>query len=245
VAVIVRVDRPRCIGAGNCIVVAPTAFDWLTGDFAKAMVVDPDSIDEEVLRAAVMSCPTQAIQLEEIGELLPLQQARTDQGSRRVEKTFLFTDIVGSTVLAEAMGDEEWQMLLGWHDETLRGLFAQHHGHEVVSTGDGFFVGFDTQQDAIACAVAIQQGLETHRREQGFAPKVRIGIHFAEAQAVAGNYHGKGVHTASRIAGAAGGGEILVSAETAKGTQFKLSEPRRVELKGITEPMEVVEILWR
>jgi class 3 adenylate cyclase len=244
-AVVVRIDRPRCIGAGNCITVAPTGFDWLTGDFAKAMVVDPDSIDEEVLRLAAYSCPTQAILLEEVGDLLPLQAPRAETGSRRVEKTFLFTDIVGSTNLAEVLGDDAWETLLGWHDETLRGLFAQHHGHEVVSTGDGFFVGFDAQQDAIACAVAIQQGLETHRREHGFAPKVRIGIHFAEASEVDGNYRGKGVHEAARIAGIANGGEILVSLETAQGTGFTLSEPRSVELKGLSEPVEVVSVAWK
>ena len=241
----VRIDRPRCIGAGNCITVAPTGFDWLTGDFAKAMVVDPESIDEEVLRAAAYACPTQAIHIEELGELLPLQAPRAEAGSRRVEKTFLFTDIVGSTNLAEVLGDEAWETLLGWHDETLRGLFGQHHGHEVVSTGDGFFVGFDGQQDAIGCAIAIQQSLETHRREHGFAPKVRIGIHFAAAQEVAGNYRGKGVHEAARIAAIAQGGEILVSLDTARGTPFKLSEPRSVELKGISEPVDVVSVAWK
>jgi class 3 adenylate cyclase len=245
VSVQVRVDRPRCIGAGNCIVIAPTAFDWLSGDFAKAMVVDVDSVDEEVLRAAAFSCPTRAILIEEVGELLPIQQPRPDGGARSVQKTFLFTDIVGSTNLAEALGDEAWETLLSWHDETLRGLFAQHHGHEVVSTGDGFFVGFETQEDAIACAVVTQQTLEAHRREHGFAPKVRIGIHFATALQVGDNYRGKGVHEAARIAALASGGEILVSRETAQGTTFKVSEPRSVELKGIAEPMEVVSVAWR
>ena len=154
-------------------------------------------------------------------------------------------DIVGSTSLAEVLGDEAWETLLGWHDETLRGHFAQHHGHEVVSTGDGFFVGFDAQQDAIACAIGIQQTLESHRREHGFAPKVRIGIHFATAQQVGDNYRGKGVHEAARIAAIAAGGEILASRETAEGTPFKLSEPRTVELKGISEPVEVVSVAWR
>ena len=43
-----RVDRPRCIGAGNCITIAPTAFDWHRGDFGKAGVVDAASVDEGI-----------------------------------------------------------------------------------------------------------------------------------------------------------------------------------------------------
>jgi class 3 adenylate cyclase len=246
VALHVRVDRPRCIGAGNCISVAPTAFDWLEGDFAKAAVVDVESVDAEVLRAAAYACPTQAIEIEEVGELLPLQSARRDAATvQRVEKTFLFTDIVGSTSLAEALGDEAWEGLLRWHDEALRALFTVHHGQEVVTTGDGFFVGFDSPEDAIGCAVAIQKRLDQQRREHGFAPQVRIGVHYASAQQVQGNYRGKGVHEAARIAAVATGSEILVSRATAEGTGFRLSEPRTVALKGLSEPMDVVSVTWR
>src|SRR4029079_2901807 len=53
---VVRVDRHKCIGGGNCITIAPTAFDWLAGDFGKADVVDPDSVDEELLREADFAC---------------------------------------------------------------------------------------------------------------------------------------------------------------------------------------------
>jgi class 3 adenylate cyclase len=56
--------------------------------------------------------------------------------------TFLFTDIVGSTALLEAIGNEAWQDLIRWHDRTLRALFAEHGGEEVDHTGDGFFVAF-------------------------------------------------------------------------------------------------------
>jgi len=49
-AIRARVDRHKCIGAGNCITLAPTAFDWLAGDYGKSDVVGADSIDEEVLR---------------------------------------------------------------------------------------------------------------------------------------------------------------------------------------------------
>ncbi len=66
-------DRHRCVGAGNCITIAPTAFDWIEGDFAKADVLDVTTIDEEQLREAALSCPTQAIRIEEVDELLPWQ----------------------------------------------------------------------------------------------------------------------------------------------------------------------------
>ena len=147
----IRVDRHRCIGVGNCISLAPTVFDWYRGDFAKAGVVDPTTVEEDLVRIAVFSCPTQAIIIEEMDELLPwqLRQAHTAD-PQRVLKTFMFTDIVKSTNLAEALGDEAWQAVLGWHNETLRALFAAHQGREVVSTGDGFFVGFDTPDSAIA-----------------------------------------------------------------------------------------------
>jgi ferredoxin len=93
----VRVDRTRCIGAGNCIHIAPTAFDWVPGDHAKIAVVDLDSVEEELVREAVLACPTQAITIEVTTELLPWQLRQRTQATRRVVKTFMFTDIVGST----------------------------------------------------------------------------------------------------------------------------------------------------
>src|SRR4029078_12492297 len=128
-----------------------------------------DSIDEELLRAAAFACPTAAVVLEDVSELLPWQLRGKAGPTRRVMKTFMFTDIVGSTNLVEALGDEAWETLLRWHDETLRGLFVAHQGEEVVATGDGFFVGFDSPEAALACAVAIQRRLAEHRQSAGFA----------------------------------------------------------------------------
>jgi class 3 adenylate cyclase len=240
-----RVDRHRCVGAGNCITIAPTVFDWLKGDYAKAEVVDTDSVDEEVLREAALACPTLAIRIEEIGEVLAWKLPKGRDEARRVVKTFMFTDIVSSTGLAELLGDEAWTTLLRWHDETLRALFATHRGQEVVATGDGFFIGFDSPDDALSCAVAIQRTLAAHRRDHGFAPQVRIGIHLADATQVGQNYQGMGVNQASRIASFAGGSEIVASIETVSGTKYRTSEPRSVELKGISKPVDVVSIEWQ
>ena len=241
----VRIDRHRCIGIGNCITIAPTAFDWHKGDYFKAAVVDLTSIDEDTLRQVVLSCPTQAIVLEEVEELLPWQlRGSQAAGSVRVAKTFMFTDIVKSTNLVEAMGDEAWDALLHWHNEALRAVFNAHHGTEVVSTGDGFFVEFETPETALSCAVAIQRELAEHRRAHGFAPQVRIGVHTSDATKVGNNFTGKGVHEAARIAALAEGGEILASRQSMI-PRYTATEPGLVTLKGIAQPMEIVSVQWR
>jgi ferredoxin len=57
----VIVDSHRCIGAGNCIAIAPTAFKWKNDEPVKAEPLDVESVDEEVLREAALTCPTYAI----------------------------------------------------------------------------------------------------------------------------------------------------------------------------------------
>lgn len=166
--------------------------------------------------------------------------------ARRERRTFMFTDIVGSTNLVETLGDEAWGHLLRWHDQTLRTLFAHHHGEEVKQVGDGFFVAFVRPADGVACAVAIQRALDRHRRDHGFAPSVRIGLHEAEATREADDYKGIGVHEAARIGALAAAGEIVAGGALAlhAGVQA-VSDPRLVSLKGISEPVEIVSIDWR
>jgi len=241
----VRVDRTRCIGAGNCIHIAPTVFDWLKGDHGKAETLDTASVEEELVREAALACPTRAISVEVFEELLPWQLRQRSQVVQRVVKTFMFTDIVGSTNLVELLGDDAWRDLLRWHDETLRGLFVAHHGEEVVATGDGFFVGFDSPDAALACAVAIQRTFTEHRQKHGFAPQVRIGVHASGATRVGRNFQGIGVHEAARIAAIADAGQILASRDTAAGGRYPVGETRVVTLKGISEPVEVVEVAWK
>jgi class 3 adenylate cyclase len=161
-------------------------------------------------------------------------------------KTFVFTDIVGSTNLAEAMGDVAWEHLLRWHDETLRSLFVRHGGEVVNSTGDGFFVAFDSSRSALEGAVDVQRALADHRRSHGFAPSVRMGVHAADANRRGSDYSGSGVHVAARIAALAEGGQVLASAETATeaAAPFAASEPRGVALKGVSAEVSIVAISW-
>jgi len=165
---------------------------------------------------------------------------------RRVVRTFMFTDIVGSTDLVRTIGDEAWEGILRWHDETLRTQIGSHQGEVVHTTGDGFFASFGDAAAAASCAVAIQRRLTDHRRKHGFAPQVRIGLHAAEATVIADDYAGLGVHEAARVGAIAEGGEILatVSTVSAGAIPFAFGQEREVTLKGLAEPVRVVAIDW-
>lgn len=207
--------------------------------------------EEEALLELKAACAT----FDKLGALPDQRRAnelmgeRGTRGSQRtaaqVKKTFMFTDVVNSTPLVEAIGDEAWADLVRWHDEVLRSSFADHHGREIDHAGDGFFVAFDSVNAAVECAVHIQRVLKKHRREHGFAPRVRIGIHHADATETGSSYRGKGVHAAARIAATAEGDQIIGSAETLQdGQRFPVSAPRTVSLKGIEHPVQVVEVDW-
>jgi class 3 adenylate cyclase len=166
--------------------------------------------------------------------------------AERITRAFMFTDIVKSTDLARAIGDEAWEDLLSWHDQTLRSKFASFGGEVANHTGDGFFVAFPDSAAALRCAVAIQQALAEHRRQSGFSPVVRIGVHTAEATRRGQDYGGGEVHKAARIAALADGWQILASEEAlAEAGGFKAGEWRDVELKGISEPVRVAQVEWR
>jgi class 3 adenylate cyclase len=208
---------------------------------ARALAADGDDAGARLeVRAAARTA-------EEIGAVVDLEIAppRAEPSARAV-RTFLFSDIVDSTRLAEAMGDAAWEPLLRWHDRTLRAEFARWRGEEVKHGGDGFFVAFARPDDGVSCAAAIQRALARHRAEHGFAPAVRIGLHAGEATARDDDYFGSAVTRAARISARAGAGEVLVSAElvAACDGSVRVADERTLELKGIAEPVPAVLIEW-
>jgi class 3 adenylate cyclase len=184
-------------------------------------------------------------QAEAAGAALSYEQGR--RAVQPVTRAFMFTDIEKSTDLLSAIGDEAWVSVRAWHDRALRGLVFAHAGEEISHTGDGFFVAFPSPTAAVACAVEIQRTLDRQRRQQGYAPAVRIGLHAAPATRTADGYAGRGVHQAARIAELAHGAEIVASADTLAHAAVNVrgGDPRRVKLKGLNEPVEIVTIDWR
>jgi class 3 adenylate cyclase len=184
--------------------------------------------------------------------LAELQQATGSLESRsaageRVARTFVFTDIVDSTRLAEALGDEAWARLVRWHDSVVRSVVAEQGGEEIKATGDGFFLAFADAGSALDAAVAIQRRLRDQGEKHGFAPAVRIGLHTAEASRSGLDYIGLGVNYAARIGAAAHPSEILVSDASLDGLNrtVRAAERRTLQLKGISEPVPATSVDWR
>ena len=206
---------------------------------------DDDDADLE-LRAARDEFERLGAKLDLAAVEAELRELEERRASRlQVRMTFLFTDIVGSTKLAEALGDQAWERLLRWHDEMLRAEVARQGGRIVHSTGDGFFATFDTPRQAIRSAIATQRALMSHAEASGFAPPVRIGLHAADATQRGDDFSGVGVHVAARIAALACGGEILASAEAiAEAGDVAATGTREVEVRGVSTPVSVTSIAW-
>jgi class 3 adenylate cyclase/alpha-beta hydrolase superfamily lysophospholipase len=156
--------------------------------------------------------------------------------SHRVLATVLFTDIVGSTALAEQLGDRRWRDLLDAHHATVRRELSRARGKEVKLLGDGFLATFDGPARAVRCARSITEAVGLLNL------KIRSGLHTGEIEIVDNDVQGIAVHIASRISALADPGEVLVSRtvkDLVAGSGLCFSERGRHSLKGLQEPMDL------
>lgn len=160
----------------------------------------------------------------------------TDPGTDRVLATILFTDIVDSTALAGAMGDDRWSDLIATFDARVRESLARHGGREITTTGDGTLAIFTGAGRAISCA----QSLRPLAHALGI--RIRLALHAGEIDLVGRDIRGISVHEAARILAAAEPDEILVSA-TVKGllssADFDWRDRGWHEMKGFPEPRQL------
>ncbi|MGH2546844.1 MAG: adenylate/guanylate cyclase domain-containing protein, partial [Actinomycetota bacterium] len=127
--------------------------------------------------------------------------------------TFLFTDIKGSTRLLQELG-EGYARVRDEHAAIIRRALEAEGGRELSTAGDSFFVVFRTPGQAVRAAVAAQRDLHGHRWPAGAAPRVRMGVHTGEGVRGGEDYVGIDVNRAARIADAAHGDQVILSAAT-------------------------------
>lgn len=159
--------------------------------------------------------------------------------------TILFSDIEDSTALNEELGDRAWLRVLGAHDSIVRSRVDANGGQIVKSQGDGFMVAFGEPDEAVRCAIETQRRITAGGRRLRKNPiRVRIGIHAGEAVARDGDFFGRNVALAARVASNAEGGQILVSEAVAERAEdLELAAPREIELKGLGHHT-LYEVAW-
>ncbi len=163
--------------------------------------------------------------------------------------SILFSDIENSTVMTERLGDLRAQEVLHEHNELVRRQVAEQKGFEVKSMGDGFMVAFSSARRALLCAIGIQRAVADYSHGHPDQPiRVRIGLHTGEAISEGGDFYGKSVIMAARIASKARAGEILVSsifkAVTDSAGDLQFDDGYDVELKGLSGTYRVHRVLW-
>ena len=153
-------------------------------------------------------------------------------GTDRALAAVLFTDIVGSTERAAALGDRRWSSLLGSHDVVAQAVIDQHGGRLVKLTGDGVLATFDGPGRAIRCGFALRDALDP------LGITIRAGLHTGEVELRGDDIGGIGVHVAARVLEQAEPGELLVSAAVpllVAGSGVEFEDRGEYELKGVPE----------
>jgi pimeloyl-ACP methyl ester carboxylesterase len=159
--------------------------------------------------------------------------------SDRVLATVLFTDIVGSTDRAAAIGDAAWVTLLGEHHAAIRAELLRFGGQEINTTGDGFLATFVGPARAIRCALAMIAALAALEIE------IRAGVHTGEIERSGGDVRGLAVHIGARVAALAGPGEVLVTRtvrDLVVGSGLAFEDRGLHQLKGVPDEWQLLAV---
>jgi class 3 adenylate cyclase len=158
----------------------------------------------------------------------------------RVLATLMFTDLVGSTARAAALGDSRWGALLSAHDRVVRRELERFHGREIDTAGDGFLATFDGPARAIRCACAVRDAVSELDLE------MRAGVHTGEVEFAGDRVRGIAVHTGARVAAMASAGEVLVSStvrDLVAGSGLQFEDRGEHELKGVPGLWRVLAVV--
>jgi predicted ATPase/class 3 adenylate cyclase len=161
--------------------------------------------------------------------------------------TLLFSDIEGSTALLTRLGDA-YADALDLQRRILRQAWRAHDGREMGTEGDSFFVAFPTATGAVSAAAAAQRELATVDWPDDVRVRVRMGAHTGNPVPHDDGYVGIDVHRAARVAGAAHGGQVVITEATLELVGDELPEGWRARdlgwhrLKDLSAPEHLFEV---
>lgn len=162
----------------------------------------------------------------------------------------MLSDIADAGTASEQLGPERWERLLADHRLLVEQLVGRHDGQVMRFERDGFLASFNSAHAGLHAAVELQRTF-TPPAGQGGAPpiQVRAGLHSGFVIANPEQLLGRNVVLASRIAGQARGGEILVSSNVKQYTEtdpsFEFETHGEYHFKGLHGEHTVFAVRWR
>jgi class 3 adenylate cyclase len=158
----------------------------------------------------------------------------------RVLATVLFTDIVGATQRAAAMGDSAWNEILSHHHFLVRQQLERHRGREIDTAGDGFLATFDGPARAVRCARAIADAVKSLNIQ------IRAGVHTGECEVMGEKLSGIAIHIGARVMSLARPDEILVSStvkDLVAGSGLRFESRGAQVLKGVPGEWHLLAVI--
>ena len=164
--------------------------------------------------------------------------------------SLLFSDLTGSTALYAREGDASAYRLVQDHFDLLFAVIAEHRGAVVKTIGDAVMAAFDSEDDALACGLAMMRRWPDFQAPRPVAEDVwlKLGMFSGPCYAVTANglldYFGQTVNVAARLQGASDKHELVVTQELAQRAAYedllgdaRLAEQFQAHLKGLDGPM--------
>ena len=163
--------------------------------------------------------------------------------------TVVFTDLVGSTELANRLGHDAYEAMRRAHFDTLRIAASQRQGTEIKSTGDGLVFTFGSAADALACMIGMQQLTDLAARRNGGDPRIRIGASCGEINREDHDHDifGISVVEAARLCAVAAPGQILATdlvSRLVRGLGYRFGTASEFSLKGMPDPVQACLVEW-
>jgi class 3 adenylate cyclase len=158
--------------------------------------------------------------------------------------TVMFTDVVGSTSMSQAVGDEEWGTMITSHFAATSAIVESVNGAVVKTLGDGGMYLFPSASAGLTAAGHVQNDLAS---DEAASLRLRIGVHTGDVVQHDHDVLGLAVNKAARVAAAADGGQILVSSTTVdmvNTAEFTFGDPIAADLKGIDGTHILKPLLW-
>ena len=236
------IEQERTLANGHVVVFRITTVFVLEGFSWKLVQIHISTpvADEQVLGVNLSSTLTDLLSSISVD----------DDGGRTLDGTLstasvLFTDVVGSTSLSQAMGDVAWSELIAAHFVAAEAIAVENGGVVIKTVGDGGMYVFSAGTSALRAATAMQRATT---EPGGHALELRVGVHTGDVVRSKSDFLGLTVNKAARVAAAAEGGEILVSASTVdmiNDAGFEFGIPVVAALKGIDGTHELRPLHWR